>query len=138
MEDYQIINDTNENNINENNINDENSIYSKHFTGHNCENLIIKQGNLKIHFSYYRINGMYFVNINNENVFDFKRLLFIDWMRNEKSENNNCDLKIQNSNFGEIIIPNCNVKIFEKGIKEIHQWIKKQSNLIKDIYNFVF
>jgi hypothetical protein len=119
---------------------DDKSFYSKHYSGHNSENLIIKQNNLKIHFSYYRINGMYFVNINGEHVFDFKRLLLIDWMTNIKYDTDplKCDLKIKNANLGEIIIPNCNVKMFEKGVKEINQWIKKQSNIVKDIYNFVF
>lgn len=143
MEDYQIINKDKytdkENDKNNDEDSTDKSFYSKHYLGHNSENLIIKQKNLKIHFSYYRINGMYFVNINGEHVFDFKRLLLIDWMTNVKNENtDDCNLKIKNANLGEIIIPNCNVKMFEKGIKEIHQWIKKQSNIVKDIYNFVF
>ena len=87
--------------------------------------------------SYYKLNGIFFVNINGENLFDFKTLLLIDSVKCIV-ENDVSIIIIKNSSLGEIRIKNCDLEIFQKAIHFLNTWVKKNKNYIRDLLNALF
>lgn len=114
-------------------VENKSGIYIKEYPGAGgSTNIKLSRAGQQIHFNWYRLHGMYFVNINGEHIFDFNRLCLIDHISNVGN-----DCVIQNSDLGEIMIPNCSVKLFEKALFFVEQRIKKKRNLIKDIFSFL-
>lgn len=130
---------------NEDNLNE---MYIKNYSGENSYNISIKKNiknqqsdikTLKIHFNFFKLNGIFFVNINGENLFDFKKLVLIDYIKEIKNVENvdSIRLIIKNSELGELIIDNCDVQMFQKGMKLLNEWKRKKKKFL-DILNFIF
>lgn len=110
-------------------------IHVKQYKSYNSNVLLLTKDNLKIKFNYYKLNSIVFININGEHLFDFKVLLLIDMLTNI-SNIDSTNLSIKHSKLGEIIIQNCNVEMFEKGICIINEWVEKNKNFFKDLYGY--
>ncbi len=116
-------------------ISENNGINVKQYKCYNSNVLVLTKNNLKVKFNYYKLNGIVFININGDHLFDFKTLLLIDMLENIKEEDKT-NLSIKHSRLGEIKIKNCNVEIFEKGLCIINEWIEKNKNFFKDLYGY--
>ncbi len=101
----------------------------------NSNVLILSKNSLRIKFNYYKLNNTVFVNINGEHLFDFRVLLLIDCVSNIKT-NESIDINIKHGKLGEIIIKNCNIELFQKGLQIINDWINRNKNIIKEIYGY--
>ena len=104
------------------------------FSGLNTYNFIIKKFNgKKLEFSFFKLNGIHYVNINGNHIIDYKR--FINIQHISKSDD---DVKIQNLYIGELILKDCDVDIVHKALTTMANWMKSKQTFFKDIMYFMF
>ena len=139
MDDYLII-DTSLNNAGETiskiqSFDDNGKIFIKQYSGVNTDNFIIsKMDNKKISFSFFVMNGIYYINLNGEHIMDYNK--FIDIKKFSYNQNENC-LKITNRHFGDIFIHNCDVDIFKKALSEMNIWMKNKRSVISNLLYYI-
>lgn len=109
-------------------------IIVKQFSGTNTENFIIKKFNGKrLEFSFFKLNNVYYVNINGYHIIDYKH--FINIQHITKVEE---DVKIKNHYIGEILIKDCDIDIVHRALTIMSDWIKSKQNTINDIMYYIF
>ena len=109
-------------------------ILIKEFSGLNSDNFIIKKYNKKkLEFSFFKINGMYYVNINGHHIIDYKRFINI-----QKISKTGEDVKISNPFIGDIILYNCDVDMVYKALTIMSDWIKSRTSIFKDLMYLIF
>jgi hypothetical protein len=114
--------------------NDENKIIIRHYSGINTENFQLKKANGKrIQFSIFKLNGMYYVNINGEHIMDYRRFISIQSITND-----NTDVKIQNVYIGELKIVNCDIDLVKKSLIIMAEWMKKNVSWLNYIMYVIF
>lgn len=139
MDDYLII-DTSLNNAGDTiskiqSFDDNGKIIIKQYSGVNTDNFIIsKMDNKKISFSFFVMNGIYYINLNGEHIMDYNK--FIDIKKFSYNQNENC-LKITNRHFGDIFIHNCDVDIFKKALSEMNIWMKNKRSVISNLLYYI-
>lgn len=95
----------------------------------NSENFILtKNNNKKIEFSFFKINGIYYININNQHIIDYKKFVNIQYITND---NDNVKMKI--NNIGEIIIPSCDLILLQKSLEVMNKYMKKKTYWFSDL-----
>lgn len=113
----------------------------KQYYGINSDNFIIKKIDTikkKLCFSFFKLNGIYYVSINGEHIIDYKRFIKIEQISKVQDTNH---IKLKNSHIGEIILYNCDTDILQKALKVMDIYIKSKANYItniKEFINFVF
>jgi hypothetical protein len=109
-------------------------ILIKEFSGLNSDNFIIKKYNKKkLEFSFFKINGVYYVNINGYHIIDYKRFINI-----QKISKTGEDVKISNPFIGDIILYNCDVDMVHKALTIMSDWIKSRTSIFKDLVYLIF
>ncbi len=110
-------------------------ILIKHVSGLNCEYFCIKKvDGHEIKFSLFKINGIYYVNINGHHVIDYKRFINIHYLANIGD-----DVIIRNPYFGEIILKNSDVEIVQKAMTLMVKEMKKSGwTWFNDLMYYVF
>jgi hypothetical protein len=109
-------------------------ILVKHFSGVNSENFVIKKINGKqLQFSFIKLHGVYYININGHHIIDYKKFLHIQSISNIQD-----DVKINNMYIGEILLLNCDAEIVYKALTVMKSWIKKKSWWLEDLLYYVF
>jgi hypothetical protein len=109
-------------------------ILVKHFSGFDTDNFIVKKFNgKKMEFSFFKLNGVYYVNINGHHIIDYKR--FINIQEILKHEN---AVHIKNSYIGEVVLPECDVDIVHKALVVMADWMKHRSSFSKDMLYYIF
>jgi hypothetical protein len=109
-------------------------ILVKQFTGLNTDNFIIKKFNGKrFEFSFFKLNGIYYININGCHIIDYKH--FINIHHITQIDDN---VKIKNPYIGELILYNCDVDIVHKGLTVMSEWMKSKQNAWSDIMYYMF
>lgn len=113
----------------------EGKLIIKQYTGINSENFVIKKfDGKKISFSFFKLNGIYYVNINGEHVIDYRKFINIQQI----SKIDNDSIKLKNLYIGEIIIHNCDPEMFYKALSTMYDYMKIKSNYISDFMYFIF
>ena len=113
----------------------EGKLIIKQYSGINTDNFIIKKADgKKIAFSFFKINGIYYVNINGEHIIDYKR--FVNIQQISKHDNNS--IKVKNSFIGDIIITNCDVEMFSKSLSTMNKYMKHKTTYYTDFMYFMF
>lgn len=149
MDDYLII-DTSLNNAGETiskiqSFDDNGKIFIKQYSGVNTDNFIISKADdqsgkdplkcgKKISFSFFIMNGIYYINLNGEHIMDYNK--FIDIKKFSYNQNENY-LKITNRHFGDIFIHNCDVDIFKKALSEMNIWMKNKRSVISNLLYYI-
>lgn len=106
----------------------------KQYSGINTDNFVIKKfDGKKICFSFFKLNGIYYININGEHIFDYRK--FVKIQQISKIEN---DIKIKNTFIGDFVIPNCDPEIFKKSLDIMNNFMKNHRSYINDIVYFFF
>ena len=109
-------------------------IIVKQFSGTNTENFIIKKFNGKrLEFSFFKLNNIYYININGHHIIDYKH--FINIQHITKIEE---DVKIKNPYIGEILLKDCDIDIVHRALTIMSDWIKSKQNTINDIMYYIF
>lgn len=110
-------------------------ILVKHFAGVNSDNFLIKKiDGKKIEFSFFKLNGIYYVNINGHHMIDYKKFVNIQSVVSDDQDN----VKIKNVFVGEIVITNCDVDIIKKALVVMDEWMKRKSWWLTDLVYFFF
>lgn len=123
-------------------------ILIKHFTGVNTDNYILKKyvtNNedtyvMKIEFSFFQINGIYYININGNHIIDYKKFSKgIQQISNVKSLSDelSCNVIIRNCYFGEIILQNCDTELVYKMLNVMKDWIKGKNSFFKNLLYYI-
>jgi hypothetical protein len=109
-------------------------ILIKQFSGLNTDNFVIKKFNGKrFEFSFFRLNGVYYVNINGCHIIDYKH--FINIQHISKVDE---DVKIKNPYIGEIRLINCDVDMVHKGLTVMSDWMKSKQNVFSELMYYMF
>lgn len=112
----------------------EGKLIIKQYSGINTDNFVVKKADGKnIKFSFFKINGIYYININGEHIIDYKRFTNIQQISKQDQ-----DIKVKNSFIGDIIIYNCDVEMFSKSLSIMHKFMKNKNNYYNDIVYFLF
>jgi hypothetical protein len=109
-------------------------ILIKQFSGINTDNFVLKKHNGKrIEFSFFKLNGIYYINICGHHIIDYKKFVNI-----HKMSQNGSDVVIKNPYFGDIIIPNCDIELFKRSLVVMNKWMKSKNSFLKDIFYYIF
>ena len=99
----------------------------KQFSGTNTDNFIIKKFNGKrLEFSFFKLNGIYYINLNSHHIIDYKRFVNIDHISKEDE-----NVKIKNSYIGDILLIDCDVDIVHKALTVMADWMKNKQSMFK-------
>jgi hypothetical protein len=110
-------------------------ILVKHFAGVNSDNFLVKKVDGKsIKFSFFKLNGIYYVYINGHHMIDYKKFVHIQSVISDNEDN----IKIKNIFVGEIVIPNCDVDILKKALVIMDEWMKRKTWWFTDLMHFLF
>uniref|UniRef100_A0A6C0E4B1 Uncharacterized protein n=1 Tax=viral metagenome TaxID=1070528 RepID=A0A6C0E4B1_9ZZZZ len=120
-------------------------IVVKHFSGLNTDNYVLKKGDgKKLSFSSFKINGIYYVNINGYHIVDYKK--FVSGIKQISDENetrvepqlqSDSSVIIKNSYFGQIKLRNCDVELCYKAITIMKESMKGKITFWKNIYYYL-
>jgi len=106
----------------------------KQFSGINTENFIIKKfNNKRLEFSFFKLNGIYYININGFHIIDYKRFINIEHIIKEDE-----NVKIKNPLIGDILLLNCDVDIVYKALQIMADWMKSKKSIVRDFLYFLF
>lgn len=106
----------------------------KHFSGTNTDNFIIKKyNNKRLEFSFFKLNGIYYININSFHIIDYKRFINIEHIIKEDEH-----VRIKNPFIGDILLLNCDVDIVNKALHIMADWMKNKKSIFRDILYFLF
>jgi|LakMenEpi03Aug12_release.lakeMendotaPanAssembly.Ray.scaffolds.fasta_scaffold133307_4 hypothetical protein len=118
----------------------EDKLIIKQYSGINSDNFIIKKyDGKKISFSFFKLNGIYYININGEHIIDYKKFVNIQQISNIDQEDDKISsIKVKNAYIGDIMIHNCDPEIFQKALSVMSNYMKNKSNYVSDLMHFVF
>lgn len=106
----------------------------KHFSGVNTDNFIVKKCNGKqLQFSFFKINGIYYVTLNGNHIIDYRKFVHIQSVSNVGD-----NVKIYNNYIGSIELQNCDIDVFEKSLHVMADWVKKKSTWWNDFMYHLF
>jgi hypothetical protein len=109
-------------------------IMVKHFSGVNSENFIVKKQNgKKLEFSFFKLNGIYYINLNGHHIIDYKQFINIKSVKAEEDS-----VRIRNPFLGEIVVSNCDIEIFQKSLTVMRDWMKQRSSWLMDLIYYFF
>ncbi|NBP13189.1 hypothetical protein EBU95_02195 [bacterium] len=111
------------------------NIIVKQFSGVNCENFVIKSTTTfkQLAFSFSKLNGIYYINLNGVHFFDYKKFIHIISIQQKGSS-----VKIRNVYFGDIYLDNTDVNVVYKSLETMAKWISNQKTIFGDIWYFLF
>jgi hypothetical protein len=106
----------------------------KQFSGTNTDNFIIKKfNNKRLEFSFFKLNGIYYININSFHIIDYKRFINIEHITKEDE-----NVRIKNPFIGDILLLNCDVDIVYKALRIMADWMKNKKSIFRDFLYFLF
>jgi hypothetical protein len=110
----------------------------KQYSGINSDNFVIKKfDGKKISFSFFKLNGIYYISINGEHIIDYKH--FINIQQISKLENSDIPtIKIKNGYIGDMLIYNCDTEIFQKALNVMSKYMKNKHTYFSDFIYFMF
>lgn len=116
----------------------EGKLIIKQYSGINSDNFVIKKfDGKKISFSFFKLNGIYYVSINGDHIIDYKK--FVNIQQISKVEQDGVtSVKIKNAYIGDIAINNCDPEIFHKALNVMSNYMKNKSSYVSDLMHFVF
>jgi hypothetical protein len=118
----------------------EGKLIIKQYSGINSDNFIIKKyDGKKISFSFFKLNGIYYININGEHIIDYKKFVNIQQISKIEQEGDKMSsIKVKNAYIGDIMIHNCDPEIFQKALSVMSNYMKNKSSYVSDLMHFVF
>jgi uncharacterized protein YlaI len=117
----------------------EDRLIIKQYSGVNSDNFVIKKmDGKKLSFSFFKINGIYYVNINGDHIIDYRRFINIQQISKSK-EGDHEILKVKNGYIGDITLYNCDPEIFKKALDIMATYMKnKNKGIVNDLIYFIF
>lgn len=110
-------------------------ILIKHFNGVNTDNYILKKSSGKrLQFSLFKLNGIYYVNINGEHIIDYRKFINIQSIINNSENNSIC---IKNIYIGKLTIQECDTELFQKALEIMAKWIKQRKTWYSELLYWI-
>jgi len=116
----------------------------KHFLGLNTDNYVLKKSDGKnLSFSFFKINGIYYINLNGCHIIDYKK--FISGIK-QISDESETDKEVKNTfnnvvlkhaYFGQIKLRNCDVEMCYKAITLMKESMKGKITFWKNVYYYL-
>jgi len=121
----------------------EGKLIIKQYSGINSDNFVIKKfDGKKIAFSFFKLNGIYYISINGDHIIDYKKFINIQQISRVENENEGehgkISIKIKNVHIGDIVIHNCDPEIFQKALNIMSTYMKNKTNYVSDFMHFLF
>lgn len=106
----------------------------KQYSGIGTDNFVIKKfDGKKISFSFFKINGIHYININGEHILDYRKFVNIQKISKiEKNDNTSDSIEIRNSFIGNLVIHNCDIEIFKKSLDVMNVYMKNHRTYMND------
>lgn len=106
----------------------------KQYSGIGTDNFVIKKfDGKKISFSFFKINGIHYININGEHILDYRKFVNIQKISKiEKDDNTSDSIEIKNSFIGNLVIHNCDIEIFKKSLDVMNVYMKNHRTYMND------
>lgn len=106
----------------------------KQFSGTGTENFVIKKYNGKcISFSFFKLNGIYYVNVNGVHVMDYRKFTRIISMHQTES-----GVKIKNGFVGDMFLENCDISIVQKALETMAKWNDSKRSIWRELVYYIF
>lgn len=103
-------------------------------SGLNTEGFIVKKADGKyLKFSFFKINGTYFLSLGENHICDYKKFTHIEKIT--MIDDN--DVLIKNTLLGEFKLKNCDVDIVKKSMKIMHEYMKPRRNIFREFFEFL-
>lgn len=116
----------------------EGKLIIKQYSGINSDNFVIKKyDGKKITFSFFKLNGIYYVSINGDHIIDYKRFVNIQQI-SKLEEGDKAGIKVKNGYVGDLVIYNCDPEIFQKALSVMSNFMKNKSSYLSDFMHFMF
>ena len=113
----------------------ENRMIIKQYSGINTDIFEVKKiDGKKLKFSFFKINGINYVDINGEHIIDYKRFINIQQVSVVKEVDG---IKVMNNMIGDIVIHNCDPEIFKKSLNVMQRHMKHKTNYLSDLVNLL-
>lgn len=119
----------------------------KQYAGVNTDNFVIKKmDGKKIGFSFFKINGIHYININGEHIIDYRKFTNIQQIsrieeiiesKNETEERTISSIKVKNGFIGDLIIHNCDPEMFQKALNIMSKYMKNKNSYYSDFIYFM-
>jgi hypothetical protein len=111
----------------------------KQYSGINTDNFIIKKSDgKKLNFTFFKINGIYYININGDHIIDYRRFINIQQISKMNTAENIESVILKNAHVGDIIINNCDPEMFQKALSIMSRHMKNKNSYYNDIMYFMF
>lgn len=113
----------------------EGKLIIKQYSGIKTDNFIIKKfDSKKILFSFFKLNGIHYININGEHILDYRKFIHIQQIL----QINDSSIKIKNGFVGDFIINNCDTEIFHKALDVMNTYMKTHRSYMGDFLYYLF
>jgi len=106
----------------------------KQYSGIGTDNFIIKKfDGKKINFSFFKLNGIHYININGEHILDYRKFVNIQQISKiEKEDGTSDSIEIKNSFIGNLKLHNCDLEIFKKALDVMNTYMKNHRTYMND------
>jgi hypothetical protein len=123
----------------------------KQYAGVNTDNFVIKKmDGKKLSFSFFKINGIHYININGEHIIDYRKFTNIQQISKveetipKTSEDGQSEtikinsIKVKNGFIGDLMIHNCDPEMFQKALNIMSKYMKNKNSYYSDFIYFMF
>lgn len=101
--------------------------------GSGSETFVISSQATTLKLGLFKVNSTYYVNINGEHIVAYNH--FTKLNKVSKSQH---DLVLSNENIGKIVVRNCDLDVFERGLKFLNNLMKSKGTRWADLVSFFF
>lgn len=106
----------------------------KHINNGSTDKFVVNTSSKTLQFVFFKANGIYFININNEHIIDYKQFAKV---KNIKQMNNGKDITLSIGK-ESLLIKDCDVVIIQKALIVMSEFMKTKSSLYKDLMYILF
>ena len=106
------------------------------WSGSRMDNFLVKLENNELRFGFFKLHATFFININAEHIFEygaFTRIVNIT----QNNHEGKVQIIIRFSDGQLITLENCCLKVFEKSLQLMEQYIKNKKSILQYIYEYL-
>ncbi|NDD83468.1 hypothetical protein EB118_12265 [bacterium] len=109
-------------------------ILVKQYSGVGTENFEVKKKcGMKLTFSFFKLNGIYYVNINGEHIMDYRKFVHITQISQLES-----GVRLRTLYFGDITLPNCDIHLIRRALEVMSEWMRKHKTVLGELWYYLF
>lgn len=106
----------------------------EHSKSGTSDKFVVSTPEKKLEFTFFKANGIYFVNINNMHIIDYKQFCKV---KNITQMNNGKDITLSIGT-STLLLKDCDVQMIQKALIVMSDFMKTKSSLYKDLMYVLF